>query len=117
MEFEQIVFTIIMHAGNARSKAFDALRFARAQEFAQAAECMNNVKEELTNAHQIQSGMLFQEANGQKQDINMLLIHAQDHLMCAILAKDLVEEMILLYQQVMKNSESSVASTVEPTSS
>jgi len=99
MNSEQIVFTIIMHAGDARSHALEALRYAREGNGDEAEKSMEKAKSELVEAHHIQTELLQAEAGGQKQDVNLLLIHAQDHLMTAILAKDLIEEMILMYKK------------------
>ena len=99
MNSEQIVFTIIMHAGDARSHALEALRYAREGNGDEAEQSMAKAKSELVEAHHIQTELLQAEAGGQKQDVNLLLIHAQDHLMTAILAKDLIEEMILMYKK------------------
>lgn len=99
METEQVVFSIILHAGDARSSALEALRYAREQKFTQAQESMARAKSELIAAHRIQTDLLQAEARGEKQEINLLLIHAQDHLMNAMLAKDLIEEMILMLKK------------------
>ncbi|HAA80375.1 MAG TPA: PTS lactose/cellobiose transporter subunit IIA, partial [Thermoanaerobacter sp.] len=41
MNLEQIVFTIISHAGNARSICFDALKHAKEGNFVEAENCLN----------------------------------------------------------------------------
>ena len=51
-----------------------------------------------TLAHKAQTDLLFAEANGNKQDINVLLVHSQDHLMTSMLATELIKEIILLYK-------------------
>ncbi len=99
MNSEQIVFTIIMHAGDARSHALEALRYAREGNSDEAEKSMAKAKTELVEAHHIQTELLQAEARGEKQEINLLLIHAQDHLMTAILAKDLIEELMLIYKK------------------
>lgn len=99
MDSEQIVFTIIMHAGDARSHALEALRYAREGNNTEAEKSMAKAKTELVEAHHIQTELLQAEARGEKQEVNLLLIHAQDHLMTAILAKDLIEEMMLMYNK------------------
>lgn len=45
-------------------------------------------------AHKGQMDLLVAEANGEKTDISVLLIHSQDHLMTCMLAIDLIKEMI-----------------------
>lgn len=99
MDAEQVAFSIILNAGDARSHALEALRYAREQKFAEAEESMAQAKTKLIAAHCIQTDLLQAEASGEKQEINLLLIHAQDHLMTAILAKDLIEEMIFLFKK------------------
>jgi PTS system cellobiose-specific IIA component len=99
MDSEQIIFTIIMHAGDARSHALEALRYAREHNFIEAEASMAKAKTDLLGAHQIQTELLQAEAGGKKQEISLLLIHAQDHLMTAILAKDLIEEIIFMCKQ------------------
>ncbi len=99
MENEQIAFSIILHAGEARSHALEALRSARELKFTEAEASLALAKKQLIAAHQIQTDLLQAEARGEKKEINLLLIHAQDHLMTAILAKDLIEEMILMFKK------------------
>jgi cellobiose PTS system EIIA component len=89
---------MILHAGDARSNALEALRSAREQKFSEAAGFMAKAKQKLIDAHHIQTNLLQAEASGAKQEISLLLMHAQDHLMTAMLAKDLLEEMILMLE-------------------
>lgn len=93
---EELAFQIILHAGDARSQAMEALRMAREQKFEEAQELIQGAKEKLIEAHHIQTGLLQAEAGGTKQEVCLLMVHAQDHLMTAMLAKDLIEEMVLM---------------------
>ncbi|TZE81287.1 PTS lactose/cellobiose transporter subunit IIA [Calorimonas adulescens] len=102
MDFEQIVFEIIVHAGNARSDAFEALASAREGNFNEAYKLIDKVKEELQKAHEIQNNLISLEAEGEHIQPNLLLVHAEDHLMNAILAKDLIIELIHLYEDNQK---------------
>lgn len=52
----------------------------------------------LRMAHKIQTGLIQEEAGGSKQEITILMIHAQDHLMNAMTVKDLAAEFIELYE-------------------
>ena len=38
------------------------------------------------------------EAAGEHLSVDVLLVHAQDHLMCSMLAQELVQELICLYE-------------------
>ncbi len=99
---EEIVFSIIVHGGNARAKAYDALRAAQNGDFKEAEEFLKEAEEELGNAHKIQTDIIQKEAAGEKIDISVLFVHAQDHLMTAIAEKGLIENMIDLYKRIDK---------------
>lgn len=94
MDLEEIVFTIISHAGTAKSMCFEALHLAKKGEFDKAQDLMDQAKNELYQTHDIQNSMIQKEACGEKQEVTLLLMHAEDHLMNAMLAKDLIEELI-----------------------
>lgn len=105
MDYEKIILCVIAHAGNARSLCFEALKLAKEGNIDTAQEKVSEAKEELLNAHNIQSNMLHKEAAGEKHEISLLLVHAQDHLMGAMLVKDLIEEFIELYETVSQIKE------------
>lgn len=97
---EEIIFSIIIHGGNARAKSYDALRFAQKGEFGKAQEMLDEADEELKQAHNVQTDIIQKEAAGEKVDISVLFVHAQDHLMTAIAEKALIENMIDLYKRI-----------------
>lgn len=102
MNLEKIVFEIISHAGTARSMCFEALALAQQGQFVQAADLIKQAKDELIETHEIQNCMIQKEANGENQEISLLLVHAEDHLMTAMLAKDLISEMVEMYKIIYK---------------
>lgn len=95
---EMVSMTIIANSGDARSFAFQALEEAKEGNFDVADELMKKSDQSANLAHKAQTELLFAEANGDKQDINVLLIHSQDHLMTSMLAAELIKEIILLYK-------------------
>ncbi len=100
---EEIVFSIIIHGGNARAKSYDALRAAQNGNFNEAEKFLKEAEEELGNAHRIQTDIIQKEAaGGEKVDISVLFVHAQDHLMTAMAEKGLIENMIDLYKRIDK---------------
>lgn len=100
-EMQTLSFTIILHAGNARSSAMEALSMAKENNFSGAREKIKEADEEFVKAHQVQTKLLQAEANGEKNDISVILIHAQDHLMTAMTLKDLANEMIDMYERIL----------------
>lgn len=102
---EQIPFQLILNSGNARSYAMEALQFAKQGEMAEADEAMVKAKEAINEAHHFQTELIQSEARGEKTEISVLLIHAQDHLMNSITVKELAAEFIDLYKKLEAKGE------------
>lgn len=91
----ETAFSLIAKAGEARSYAFEALDKAKDGEFEEANALLKKADELLTEAHQIQFQLLSQETAGTCEvELSFIMVHAQDHLMTAILAKELITEQI-----------------------
>jgi cellobiose PTS system EIIA component len=101
---EEIIFEIILHAGNARAEAYDALRAAQDGNFLKAQEHMKQAEEEVRIAHRVQSEMIQQEVQGKKVEVTLLFVHAQDHLMTALSEKNLIENMIEMHKTIRELS-------------
>lgn len=99
MDIEVIAMQLVGNAGEGRSLAFEALAHAKNNEFDLAQEKLKKSKESLLKAHSLQTDLICKEADGEKTEIGLLMVHAQDHLMTAMLAKDLITEMIELYKK------------------
>ncbi len=95
---EMISFEIIANAGDARSFAFGALEAAKAGNFEEAEELLKKSNAAAVEAHHAQTDLLVKEANGEKTQVDVLLVHAQDHLMTSMLAVELIKELIALYK-------------------
>jgi cellobiose PTS system EIIA component len=95
---EEIIFAIILHAGNARAEAYEALRAAQAGDFAAAADSLARAEAEVGDAHRVQADLIQKEARGEKTEVSLLMVHAQDHLMTAISEKNLIENMIGMHK-------------------
>lgn len=96
----QAIMSLIMYAGNAKSDAMEAITAAKQGDFDSAEEKLKNADESLRQAHQAQTQMLAAEAQGLQQQVTLLMVHSQDHLMTAINFKDLAKEMIDLYHRL-----------------
>lgn len=99
MDIEVIAMQLVGNAGEGRSLAFEALAHAKKNEFDLAQEKLKKSKESLLRAHSLQTDLICKEADGEKTEIGLLMVHAQDHLMTAMLAKDLITEIIELYKK------------------
>lgn len=98
MNTETMAMTIIAYSGDARTLAFRALEEAKSGNYEEAKDLLKESNEAAMQAHKAQTELLTAEANGKEHDINVLLIHSQDHLMTSILAQELVKEIIQLYK-------------------
>lgn len=91
---EEIIMNIILNAGDARSKSLVALKRARQGEFAEAKKLLKEAGESVTLAHRSQTELIQKEVSGEKQEVSLLMVHAQDHLMTALAIKDMVTELV-----------------------
>lgn len=102
VSMEEVVLGIIIHAGNAKSKLYEALSSSKENDFEKAEEFIKEAEEEILNAHKIQTTLIQNEAGGNKTELSMLLIHSQDHLMTCMSEKNLIKEIIELRKEIKK---------------
>lgn len=99
-EKEMLVMNLIVDAGSAKSFAMQAIALAKAGEFTAAEQALEDANSEMMKAHRVQTDLIQNEAKGNKTEIDLFMVHAQDHVMTAILAKDLAGEMVELYKKI-----------------
>lgn len=97
---ETLIFQLILHSGNGRSAAMEAIQSAKSGDYEGAREKIKEAERALHESHHIQTVLIQDEIRGEKTEISLLMIHAQDHLMNAMTVKDLAAEIIELYQRV-----------------
>lgn len=92
---ELISFQIISAVGSARSNYIEAISCARNGEYDRAEELIKEGEELFVTGHKAHAELIQQEASGNKTEVQLLLIHAEDQLMSAeafgILAKEFIE--------------------------
>ncbi|GAA0339284.1 PTS lactose/cellobiose transporter subunit IIA [Morganella psychrotolerans] len=98
---ETDIITLITCAGSARSLVFQAIREAREnRDFPHAEILMQQAKEMLSGAHWIQTQLISLDEGEGKIPVTLALVHAQDHLMNAVLLTELGTEIIALHRQI-----------------
>lgn len=97
---ENTIITLIVNAGEARSKSLLALRAAKNKDFNLADEYLKQASASYLKAHEQQTELIQREAAGEKQEVSLIMVHAQDHLMNALSIRDLVVEMVGYIKQV-----------------
>ena len=96
----ETIMGLIMHGGDAKSSAMEAIYAAKSGEFDDAEEKLSNADEALERAHKSQTDLLTKEARGDSVELSLLMVHGQDHLMNAITFKDLATEVIDVYKKI-----------------
>ncbi|WP_047982651.1 PTS lactose/cellobiose transporter subunit IIA [Ornithinibacillus contaminans] len=97
---EDVVFQIILHGGDGKSHAMEAIQLAKEGDIVGAEAKLLEAEEALNEAHHIQTALIQEEVSGNNSTISLLMVHAQDHLMTAITVKDLAREFVDLYKQL-----------------
>ncbi|BBW74848.1 MULTISPECIES: PTS lactose/cellobiose transporter subunit IIA [Klebsiella] len=98
MELEEQVMGIIINAGQSRSLCYEALSCAKAGDFAAADEKMKEAAHFAREAHLVQTQLIEADEGEGKTKMTLVMVHAQDHLMTSILAKELIGELIAIYR-------------------
>ena len=97
-QMELIIFEIISTGGTAKGLAYEALAAAENGDFEEAEKLLTEADEALNQAHKVQTDKIQAEARGENTEVSVLFVHAQDHLMTAIEARNLIEKMIKMYK-------------------
>lgn len=106
MELELIIMNMINYSGEARSLSMEAIQYAKSGDNIKADKAIEQASEKLIQAHRSQTKLIQEEAKGERYEISLLLVHAQDHLMNAITIKDMAMEFIDLYKISFNEKES-----------
>mgnify|MGYP005948285171 FL=1 len=93
MELEEQVMGIIINAGQSRSLCYEALHAAKAGDFATADAKMQEAAHYSREAHLVQTQLIEADEGEGKTKMTLVMVHAQDHLMTSILAKELIAEL------------------------
>ncbi|GEA29641.1 PTS lactose/cellobiose transporter subunit IIA [Clostridium diolis] len=95
-QLEMAIMNIIINAGDCKNHAYMALSFVNEGKYEEAENEMQLANDALGKAHDAQTEMLQKEASGEKVELSVLFVHAQDHLMTSISEKNLIEQIIEL---------------------
>lgn len=96
----EAIMGLIMNGGNAKSSAFEAIQAAKTGDFDGADAKLKEADHFLTEAHNSQTSMLTQEAQGNHMTVTLLAVHSQDHIMNAITFRDLAGEVVDIYKKL-----------------
>ena len=95
-------FQIIAEAGDSKGYSMSAIKAAKTGDFEKAKADLKEADRCLLAAHEFQTEMIRQEAEGKHVPVNIILVHSQDHLSMAMTARDMAEQFVILYQQLFE---------------
>lgn len=96
----EIAFKLILAAGDSKSESMNAIRAAREGNFEKAKSLCEVARVKLTDAHKIQTDLIQAESRGEEFKLNLIMVHAQDHLSMALMNLDNAHEMTNLYKMI-----------------
>jgi PTS system cellobiose-specific IIA component len=99
---EEIIMNLIVHSGEVRSYSMEAIQCAKQGNIAEAKELIEKAEAELSKAHNVQTSLIQKEASGDKTEVSLLMVHAQDHLMTSMTLKTLAVEIIDIHEELHK---------------
>ena len=99
---ELIAFEIISNVGMAKSLAVEALRVARQGDYDKAEAKLKEASQYLLNGHHAHTSLIQQEAAGNKVELSLIIMHAEDQMMSAETFQVLAGEFIDLCKMINK---------------
>ncbi|MFC3932345.1 PTS cellobiose transporter subunit IIA [Streptococcus dentapri] len=99
-ELQVAAFEIILNSGNARTIVHESFDTMRAGNYDLAEKQLEEANEEMLKAHQAQTDLLQKYAGGTEIKIEIIMVHAQDHLMTTMTLREVALEMLELYKKI-----------------
>lgn len=92
---DEKAFLLMSYAGMIKAQAYEAFDLALAGQFDEARESINGADETLSEVSAIQKEILNED-----KELTLMMVHAQDHVMTAVEARNLLEKMIDLMEGI-----------------
>ncbi len=99
-DMEMISFKIISAVGEAKSDYIMAMEEAENGNFEKADELIKEGEKVFLNGHLAHAQLISKEASGEKVEVSLLLMHAEDQLMSAEITKLMAIKIINLNKQL-----------------
>lgn len=104
MTYEEIceqAMNIIANSGSARSCLIEAIKKAKNFNFDEAQALVKEAEEYFKLAHEIQTSLISYEMKSEQTlALNLMMVHAQDHLTMATLQRENTKEFIEMYKVI-----------------
>ncbi len=99
INIEEVSCEIIVHAGNAKANAYDALRCVKKGDYDAANDLLVLADEDVVKSHKIHLRLLGLKEAFKSVNEQLLVTHAMDTLMTTMSEINLIKELIDLYQR------------------
>ncbi|MCL2559840.1 MAG: PTS cellobiose transporter subunit IIA [Turicibacter sp.] len=99
-EVQGVAFQIILESGDARTIVHEAFGLMREGKLDEAEVKLEEANEAIVRAHGSQTDLLQKFAGGASFEIDILMVHSQDHLMTTMTLREVAIEMLHLYSKV-----------------
>lgn len=100
MDLEATVMELIINAGESKSLAMQALQSAKQAKWNEVDDLLTQSTEAAKRAHSVQTELIGLDEGQGKVPVNLIMVHAQDHIMTSMLARELIEELINLHRKI-----------------
>jgi len=101
-DVNMVSFKIISNVGMAKSLVMEALYAAKEGDFVLAEDKLKESTTYFGEGHKAHAAIIQKEASGEKVEISLILMHAEDQLLNTETMSELVKEMIEMYKRVDK---------------
>ena len=99
-DLEETVMGLIINAGESRSCAMQALYAAKAGKWDEVDGLLEESTVASKRAHVVQTQLIGLDQGTGKVPVNLIMVHAQDHIMTSMLARELIEELIAVHRKM-----------------
>ncbi|MDW6003164.1 PTS lactose/cellobiose transporter subunit IIA [Vibrio mangrovi] len=100
MDLESTVMELIINAGESKSLAMQALASAKQGQWEEVDRLLEQSTEAAKRAHGVQTELIGMDEGQGKVPVNLIMVHAQDHIMTSMLARELIEELIAIHRKL-----------------
>ncbi len=97
---ELIAFNIISNVGTAKSMGIQALIKGREGKKEEADKLLEEAASFLKEGHKSHAQLIQEEAKGNKQELSLILMHAEDQLMASEIILSLAKEMLYMQKEI-----------------
>lgn len=91
---EKVAFDLISNVGTAKSLIMEAIIESREGDIEKARALMEESEQYILNGHKSHFDVIQKEADGEKVEISLILMHAEDQMITTMMLKDIANELI-----------------------